>query len=253
MSQNGPKKEQAGLHRGPRNLAFHVMGEVVVHTGGGVRDRELGGDEEAEEVFAGEIAVVGVRIGTFENCHSFEEPQEIVTRVIRRIDTVMPESARETSISMVHPDGEQTKVGDIKIHVITIDMVNLPSIGNGTKPSTCYNSMCVESVVSTQPGIIRMVVGFSHKLFPKRDVLFRPRAILFQPVDAHILRAPQTADSIVGDECAIRERVRDRRVVLVGEQNVVVILFGGKRPDASDNLINGHSSRGFGCRRDRQR
>lgn len=64
MSQNVPKKEQAGLHRGPRNLAFHVMGHVpFVFVEGGIRFGELGPHgfelveghvEPAEVVFSGE-------------------------------------------------------------------------------------------------------------------------------------------------------------------------------------------------------
>ena len=64
MSQNVPKKEQAGLHRGPRNLAFHVVGHVpFVFVEGWVSFGELGPHgfelieghvEPAEVVFSGE-------------------------------------------------------------------------------------------------------------------------------------------------------------------------------------------------------
>ena len=59
------EKDQVGGQVGS-TLLLHVMGEVVVHTFGGVNHFELGGDEEAEKIIVREAAIVGIGIGVFE-------------------------------------------------------------------------------------------------------------------------------------------------------------------------------------------
>ena len=98
-----------------------------------------------------------------------------------------------------------------------------------------------------------MHIFLSHELVPDGDELLDPRSVGRLAIDTHVACAPHVGYGIVRDECTIRECVRNRSVVRIREQNVAVILVRGKRPDAGDDLVNGHSSRGFECQRDRQR
>ena len=75
MSQNVPKKEQAGLHRGPRNLAFHVVGHVGLHDFvGGARVAVEAGEHGAEVGFG--HSMPAVEVGTIVDTEVAEEIAE---------------------------------------------------------------------------------------------------------------------------------------------------------------------------------
>ena len=249
------KKDQVKRTKwGPSTLLLHVVGQVVVHDVGGVVDLELGRDNETEKIIVREIFVRGLCVGSFELCHTFEETEQEGTSEVGRIDLLVAEFLQETAVTMVNGDLNKSKVQQVDILPIPIDMVGLVARRYRTYPCSCGHEMCfVRFVHCSNLRVTRVHIFLSHELVPDGDELLDPRSVGRLAVDTHVACAPHVGYGIVRDECTIRECVRDRRVVLVWEQNVAVIIVGVKRPDAGDDLINGHSSRGFGCRRDRQR
>ena len=100
------------------------MGEVVVHTFGGVDHFELRGDEEAEEIFVRQAAVTTDGVVRFELSHAVKETQEEGRREMRRINLLIPQFLDETAVTVVGRPVGDTQVIDGEMQFIAVDMVD---------------------------------------------------------------------------------------------------------------------------------
>ena len=79
--------------------------------------------DETKEILVGQVIVATPWVRGFELSHPLEEPQEVRASVVRRINLLVAEFADEARISMVHPDWEQTEIGEVEVSVVSVNVV----------------------------------------------------------------------------------------------------------------------------------
>ena len=186
-------------------LALHVMGHLIFHDFVGVFYLEFRRYKKTEEILVGQVIVATPWVRGFEHSHPFEEPQEVRTSIVRRINLLVAEFTDEARISMVHPDREQTEIGEFEVSVVTVNVVRLEVLWSQAEPSSGYNRMHDEgSTAFIHMWVARMIVLMANEVFPIGDFFLDPKAVGSFVIDLLVLRAPEFAQRVKGDECSIR-------------------------------------------------
>ena len=124
--------------------------------------------DETKEIIVREIVIRMVGIGGFKYDHPLEESKKERHRVVCRRNLLVAKFLDETSIPMVNGDLDKSKVQQVDVQPIPIDVVRLVACGNGTKPGSCYysvRSVRITTVVLTGYRIQRVTVGLSYKIW----------------------------------------------------------------------------------------
>ena len=122
-----------------RLIAFTEGVVVLVGLGSGVERfsyRELGFNEELEEVDTGETLVLPVGVGGLEVGHTIEETQEAGSAVHCRVDSFVPQFAEETAVTKIDRLVDDTDVVTGVIEDVTVDVIHhfaFGSIGDVTE------------------------------------------------------------------------------------------------------------------------
>jgi hypothetical protein len=104
-------------------LTLLMTGDFEVHEGVRVGDGEVRTDKDTEELVAGEAAVAIFGVGGFPLCHPLEAFED-VAGVHSNDDAFVAEFAEETSIAGVNSRGYSTKIADIVVERVAVDMVD---------------------------------------------------------------------------------------------------------------------------------
>ena len=110
-------------------LTLLMAGDFEIHEGSTVHYLELRTDEDTEEFVAGETIVLPLRVGGFPFCHPLEAFEDDAG-VHRDNDAVVTEFAEEASITEVDSGGYSTKVADVVVEGVAVDMVDGMVLGD---------------------------------------------------------------------------------------------------------------------------
>ena len=147
--------------------------------------------DETKEILVGQVIVATPRVRCFELRHPFEEPQEVRASVVRRINLLVAEFADEARISMVHPDREQTEIGEFEVSVVSVNVVRLEVLWRQAEPSSGYNRMHDEgSTAFIHMRVTRMIVLMANEVVPIGDFFLDPKTVGSFVIDLLVLRAP---------------------------------------------------------------
>ena len=108
-----------------------MAGDVEIHEGVWVGDDEGWADEDTEEFVAGETLVLPMRVGGFPLCHALEALEDDAG-VHGNDDAVVAELTEEASITEVDSGGYSTKVADVVVEGVAVDVVDGVSGGDQT-------------------------------------------------------------------------------------------------------------------------
>ena len=97
--------------------------DVEVHEDGGVNDFESGTYEDTEEVVFLEFFVLPPFVGGFPFCHTLVAFEDNAGEY-SDVDAVVTEFAHEAGVTVVDSFWYDTKVTDIVIEGVAVDMVN---------------------------------------------------------------------------------------------------------------------------------
>ena len=110
-------------------LTLLMAGDVEIHEGVWVGDDEGRTDEDTEEFVAGEALVLPMRVGGFPLCHALEALEDDAG-VHGNDDAVVAELAEEASVTEVDSRGYSTKVADVVVEGVAVDMVDGMVLGD---------------------------------------------------------------------------------------------------------------------------
>ncbi len=110
-------------------LTLLMAGDVEIHEGVWVGDDEGRTDEDTEEFVAGEANVLPLRVGGFPFCHPLEAFEDDAG-VHRDDDAFVAELTEEASITEVDSGGYSTKVADVVVEGVAVDMVDGMVLGD---------------------------------------------------------------------------------------------------------------------------
>ena len=110
-------------------LTLLMAGDVEIHEGVWVGDDEGRTDEDTEEFVAGEALVLPMRVGGFPLCHALEALEDDAG-VHGNDDAVVAELTEEASITEVDSGGYSTKVADVVVEGVAVDMVDGMVLGD---------------------------------------------------------------------------------------------------------------------------
>ncbi len=132
---------------------------------GGTRvDRVVGTKEELEELGAGEVIILRLRVGGFPFSHTSVALEDEVGVVHGDVDALVAEFAHEAAVAIIYLIGGTTEVTDVIVEGVSIDMVHghsgrygsTGSHPDGMGGTDCF--MCSEGIPKLQ--INRLTVFF---------------------------------------------------------------------------------------------